>query len=139
MVKNGVLMKVEDNYLKRHLPLLAVINMDRETTKVRVCLDAKTKFQRFSLNDALLKGKLEMPDILQVITKFRVGKFAMVGDIQKMFWQIRLHTDDQKYHGVIWNENTYVFTRVCFGDKTSPPIAEESMIKVAHYGKDSFP
>ena len=139
MIKIGVIRKVEDDYPRRYLPMLAVTKMDRETTKVRICLDAKTKFQRSSLNDALLKGKLEMPDILQVVTKFRVGKFAMVGDIQKMFWQIRLHPDDQKYHGVIWNEDTYVFTRVCFGDKASPPIAEESMIKMAHIGKDTHP
>ena len=33
----------------------------------------------------------------------------------------------------------YVFTRVCFGNKSSPPIAETGMIKVAEHGKISHP
>ena len=112
---------------------------NKETTKVRVCLDAKSKYRNVSLNDALLKGKLEMPDIMQIITRFRVGKVAMIGDIQKMFWQIRLHPDDQQYHGVIWKGKSFVFTRVSFGGKPSPPIADESMIKIAHEGKTDYP
>ena len=139
MITKGVLKKVENKQPKRYLPLLAVVNLERDTTKVRVCLDARTKFKNRSLNDALLKGKLEMPDILQIITSFRVGKYAILGDVQKMFWQIHVHPDDQKFQGVIWRKETYVFTRVCFGNKPSPPIAEESMVKIAHHGKISHP
>ena len=137
MITKGVLKKVENEQPKRYLPLLAVVNLERDTTKVRVCLDARTKFKNRSLNDALLKGKLEMPDILQIITSFRVGKYAILGDVQKMFWQIHVHPDDQNFQGVIWRKETYVFTRVCFGNKPSPPIAEESMVKIAHHGKIS--
>ena len=32
-----------------------------------------------------------------------------------------------------------MFTRVCFGDKPSPPIAEHSMIKIAKSGENSHP
>ena len=64
MIEQGVLRLVDEGYPKRYLPLLAVVDMERESTKVRVCLDAKTKFQGLCLNDILLKGKLVMPDIL---------------------------------------------------------------------------
>ena len=139
MVEKGILKKVDESYPSRYLPLLAVIGLGRESTKVRVCLDSKAKFKNISLNDVLLKGKLEMPDILQILTRFRTGNIALLGDIQKMFWQIRVHSDDQKYQGVIWKGDTMVFTRVCFGNKPSPPIAEESMIKIANHGKNSHP
>ena len=139
MIEQGVLRLVDEGYPKRYLPLLAVVDMERESTKVRVCLDAKTKFQGLCLNDILLKGKLVMPDILRVLITFRAGKFALLGDIQKMFWQIKLNIEDQKYHGTIWKGKTYVFTRVCFGEKPSPPIAEESMLIIAYRGKDSHP
>ena len=116
-----------------------MINRERESTKVRVCLDSKSKYKGVSVNDALLKGRLEMTDILQAITRFRAGRNAILGDIKKMFWQIRLSEEDQMYHGVIWDGNTYAFTRVCFGDKNSPPIADYSMKKIAAVGKDDYP
>ena len=67
-----------------------------------------------------------MPCIMLIITRFRVGKGALIGEIQKMFWKA----------------STYVFIRVCLGNKPSPPpppppIAEESMIKIANAGKES--
>ena len=133
MISNSILKSVDNNYPKRYLPLLAVTDLNRESTKVRVCLDAKSKFQ------VLYKGKLNMPDILKVLTLFRVGKYALIGDIQKMFWQIKLYDEDQKCHGVVWEGKTYVFTRVCFGNKPSPPIADECMLKIAHEGKESHP
>ena len=40
MVKGEVLIKVTANYPKRYLPLLAIVNLDRQSTKVRVSLDA---------------------------------------------------------------------------------------------------
>ena len=85
MIKQGVLKLVDDQYPKRYLPLLAVIDLERDSTKVRVCLDAKTKFKKYSFNDALLKGKLKMPDILKILTVFRTGNYAILEDIKKMF------------------------------------------------------
>ena len=76
MVREGVLMKVEATYPKRYLPLLAVVNWDRESTKVRICLDAATKYKGISLNDALVKGKLEMMDVFVGLTRFRAGDHA---------------------------------------------------------------
>ena len=66
-----------------------MVNLENDSTKVRVCLDAKSKYKGVSLNDALLKGKLEMADIIQVLIGFRTGYHALLGDISKMFWQIK--------------------------------------------------
>ena len=46
-----------------------------------------------------------MLDIFQALTWFRSGKYAILGDIKKMFWQIKLNEYDQKYHGVIWDQH----------------------------------
>ena len=56
-----------------------------------------------------------------------------------MFWEIKINDEDQRYHGVIYKGNTYVFTRICFGNKPSPPIAELCMIKIAIFGRESHP
>ena len=112
MVKNGIIYEVDPEYPKRYLPLLAVINLEKDSSKVRICLDAKCKFKGISLNGALLNGRLEMVDIFQVLTRFRCGAFAILEDIKEMFWQIRLSDDDAQYHGISWDGQTYVFTRV---------------------------
>ena len=54
MITKGILKEVDGGYPKRYVPLIAVTDLSRESTKVRVCLDAKTKYRDMSLNDALL-------------------------------------------------------------------------------------
>ena len=73
------------------------------------------------------------------LKRFRSGKYTLIGDMSKMFWQIKINEQSQKYHGVIFKGETYVFTRVYFGNKPSTPIAELGMIKVAEHGKTSHP
>ena len=139
MISNKILVKVDPSYVKRYLPLLAVVDLQRESSKVRVCLDSKSTHRGLCLNDAFYKGKHESSDIYEIITRFRSGNYAMIGDIRKMFWQIKINSEDQRYHGVLYKGNTYVFTRICFGNKPSPTIAELSMIKIAQIGKDTHP
>ena len=85
MVEMNVLREVDGDLPKRYLPLLAVSDLERESTKVRICLDAKRKFNGVSFNDFLLNGKLEMNDIFQVLAVFRSGNIAIQGDIKKCF------------------------------------------------------
>ena len=54
-----------------------------------------------------------------------------------MFWQIKISEKDQMYHGVIYNGETYMSTRICFGNKASPPIADMCIVKIAHLGKET--
>ena len=139
MADKGILRKVEMNHPKRYLPLLPITNLERESTKVRICMDAKCKFKGISFNDYLLKGKIDMTDIFQVLTSFRCGLWTIQGDIKKMFWQIKLDESDERYHGVIYNGQTYVFTRVCFGNKPSPIIANQCMMRISVRGKSEYP
>ena len=139
MISTTVLRPVNPNFPKRYLPLMTVANLDRETTKLRICLDSKAKFGGLSLNDVLLKGKLKMNDVYETITQIRCGKYVLIGDVQKMFWQIMIDPEDEKYHGVIYKGDTYVFTRVGFGHKSSPPVADRAMLKIAQSGKETHP
>ena len=138
MISLNILKKVDESYPKRYLPLLA-IDLERDSSKVRVCLDSKSKHSGMSLNDAFLKGKYEMNDIYQIITKFRCGLFVSVGDVCKMFWQINIHEQDQMFHGVIYKGGTYVFTQIGFGNSPSPPIADMSMVKMVYHGRETHP
>ena len=68
-----------------------------------------------------------------------MGSLLYKAILRKLFWQIKLNKSDEQYHGVILDEKTYVFTRVCFGNKPSPNIANECMMRIAREGKDEFP
>ena len=139
MIDTGIIKRVNEDYPKRYLPLLAVIKPDKESTKVRVCLDAKSKYNGFSWNDGQYKGKVEMTDVWEIITRFRCGDVTLLGDIKKMFWQIRLSEEEEQYHGIIFNGDTLVFTRLSFGGKSSPNIADGCMIKIAEHGEEKYP
>ena len=89
--------------------------------------------------DAILKGKHILVDIYEFITRFHSGKYAIVGDIKKICLQIKISKEDQMYHGVVYEGETYVFTRVCLGNESSHLIAEQSMIKIAEAGSNSHP
>ena len=101
MISKGILREVGETYPKRYLPLLTVIYLNGESTKVRVCLGQIPEIvdERCSL-----KGKIEISNVLDMLTKFRCGVVALIGDIRKMYWQINLYEDDQKYHCVVWEE-----------------------------------
>ena len=79
-----------------------------------------------------------MNDIYRTLTKFRSGAVALLGDISKMFWQIKINDEDQRYHGIIYKGNTYVFTRICFGN-TPSPISNLCMMNIAIFGRESHP
>ena len=139
MIKEGIWQQVDADYPKRYLPLVVVVDLEKETSKVRVCLDAKRKFKGMSLNDALLKGSVDMVDIFEAITKARSGTYVLIGDMKKMFWQVKMSEDDQRFHGIMCGGETYVFTRVCYGDKPSPAIADYSMKKIVEWGRTDYP
>ena len=139
MKELNILRKVHKNFPKRFLPVLAVVDLERESTKVRFCLDAKRRYKGVSFNDYLHKGNMETIDIFELLTAFRSGYTALQGDIKKMFWQISLSEYDQQFHGIIYKGETYVFTRVCFGDKPSPTIANSCMKEIAKKEKEEFP
>ena len=80
-----------------------------------------------------------MADIFEFLTEFRSGSDVIQGDIRKMFWQILLSAYDQQFHGIIYNGEAYVFTRICFGDKPSPHIADVCLNSIAEYGKEKYP
>ena len=63
MICKGILKEVNEKYPRRYLPILAVTDLNRKSTKVRVCLDARSKFHGLGMNDLLYKGRINMPDI----------------------------------------------------------------------------
>ncbi|XP_068206023.1 uncharacterized protein [Palaemon carinicauda] len=65
--------------------------------KVRVVFDCVSKVEGTSLNDLLLQGPDMMNSLLGVLVKFRGGLFAYTGDINTMFYQVRVPEHHRDY------------------------------------------
>ncbi|GFR71744.1 Gypsy retrotransposon integrase-like protein 1 [Elysia marginata] len=108
-----------------YLPHRPVIREESLTTKIRPVFDASCKGANgVSLNDCMNSGPNLIPDLVQILLRFRQWKYALTADITKAFLQINLHPEDRDVHRFLWNlnGNTRVmrFKRVTFGNTCSP-------------------
>lgn len=110
-----------------YLPHHTVIKRDSTTTKVRVVYDASAKEGTgSSINDSLLVGPKFNQHILDILSRFRLFKTALVADIEKVFLMLGI---DEKDQDVLWLKDwteepsevqVLKFTRVVFGVASSP-------------------
>ncbi|EYC41333.1 hypothetical protein Y032_0573g163 [Ancylostoma ceylanicum] len=118
--------------VSHYLPHHAVLTPKKTTTKMRVVFDASAHYKnKPSLNDVLHQGPLILPKIVGMILRFRIGRIAVMSDVEKAFLQVRVHEQDRDATRCLWvrdikkppegdNIAVYRFTRVTFGLKSSP-------------------
>jgi transposase InsO family protein len=109
------------------LPHFAVFHPDKPE-KVRRVLDAKATNSGLSLNDMLKRGPDLLNSIFEILLNFRLGRFAVNGDIKEMFPQIKVAEADKDMLLFLWrNEQgaveVYRNLRHIFGGKCSPAVA----------------
>ncbi|XP_064648547.1 uncharacterized protein LOC135500823 [Lineus longissimus] len=129
-----------------YLPHFPVVREDKETTKVRIVFDSAAKCQGVSLNDAMLAGPKLQRDIFDILARFRRGPVGLIGDIKEMFSQVMLNPKDRAYHRNLWRDldltapiKIYESTRVTFGDKASPFLAQYVLQSHARTHQDQYP
>ena len=90
-----------------YIPHHGVMNIHKPG-RVRVVFDASAKYQGTSLNENLLPRIDFLNDLVNVITKFRTGEYEIIGDIDKMFHQVRVCESDIDALRFVWRENLKV-------------------------------
>jgi hypothetical protein len=118
----------------RYLPHHPIVRPDKQTTKIRVVLDASAKSSPLdaSLNQCLHEGANLLPNLVGVILRFRLYSFACTADIEKAFLQLGIHEADRDSLRFLWFAETlsnmwpakqpvaYRMARVPFGVTSSP-------------------
>ena len=131
-LKNNITEEVNEYevVISAHYLPHAVIKLDRKTTKTRIVFDASAKSDKNepSLNDILYSGPCLFPLIEDILLQFRLGRIAVVADIQQAFLQISVNECHRNYLRFLWYNDifdedslkVYRFGRVLFGLTCSP-------------------
>ena len=70
--------------------------------KARVVFDCSATFKGISLNSCLLQGPDLTNTLVGVLTRFRHEKVAVMADIEKMFYQVRVPEEQRDYLKFVW-------------------------------------
>ena len=136
LLDKGFCEKVPDNELKRHdgkvwyLPHHGVYHPNKPN-KIRVVFDCSAKYHGISLNDVLLQGPNLTNNLTGVLIKFRQDRIAILGDIEKMFYQVNVSKCDRDCLRFYWwpdgelmsDPVVYRMTVHIFGAASSPSCA----------------
>jgi len=70
--------------------------------KFRVVFDCGAQYKDSCLNDELLQGPDLTNMLLGVLLRFRLGKIGYTGDIESMFYQVRVPPEQQVFLKFLW-------------------------------------
>jgi hypothetical protein len=124
LVQNGYAELVPEGELQKsdcvwYLPHQAVIT-DKKPGKLRLVFDCSSKFCGESLNDKCFQGPDLNNRLLNVLLRFREHSYAVTGDIEAMYNQIKIPPKDRDALRFIWCDKdgrivTYRMTSHLFG------------------------
>lgn len=138
------------------IPHHAVLKESSTTTQLRVVYDASAKTSNnYSLNDRLHIGPTILEELWSVLIRWRMGKIALTADIEKMYRQFWVHSEDTKFQQILWRNDPseplklYELQTVTFGTSPAPYLAirglhfiaesiEEEQPKIAKVIKKNF-
>jgi len=121
-------------YLLHH----GVLRESRAITKLRVIFNGsqRTRYGE-SLNIQLLIGANLLPRLANVLMYWRWHRYALVTDIEKMYRQILVNPEDQKYQSIFWRHNVndpireYTLKTVTYGLACAPFLAIRALRQLA--------
>nr|XP_049692272.1 uncharacterized protein LOC126053679 [Helicoverpa armigera] len=135
-----------DKSVGYYIPHHPVIRDDKQTTKVRIVLDASAKSHNgVSLNDLLHTGPNLQADIFLLLLDFRLFPIAVTSDLKQMYLQVAVIDEHRKYQKILFRFNTaepireFQFNRVAFGLKSSPFLAMRTVRQLSEDEKHRFP
>ena len=121
-----------------YLPHRAVYH-PKKPDKVRVVFDCSARFEGAALNDRLLQGPDLTNLLIGVLVRFREEPVAFMGDIEAMFYQVRILKDQRNFVPFLWWPDgdlsqdlaEYEMTVHIFGAVSSPSCSNFGLRRAA--------
>ena len=127
-----------------YLPHFAVTNPNKPG-KVRIVFDAASECEGTYLNKNLLQGPDCTNNLTGVLLRFREDNIAVVADIESMFHQVNVKTEDEDSFRFLWWSGSvddppeeYVMTVHIFGATDSPCSANSTLKRTAEDNAKDF-
>ena len=135
-VERGVLRKLSQTELQnwdgpvRYVDHHEVFK-EGSTTPLRIVVNSSfRKGNEYSLNDLLMKGPNVLTNLLEILIRWRLHPVAFVGDISKMYHNIKTGEVEGHLRRFLWRScnqdvdpDVYCFDTVTFGDRPAGCIA----------------
>ncbi|XP_055634088.1 uncharacterized protein LOC129774380 [Toxorhynchites rutilus septentrionalis] len=128
------------------LPHHAIHRPESTTTKIRVVFDGSSRASNnVSINDALFVGPSVQPVLYSTVINFRMPRYVVTTDAEKMFRQIWVHPDDRRFTQILWRNNpsepiqVYQLKTVTYGLASSPFHATRVLEQLASDDGERYP
>lgn len=135
----GIWERQEEGYYTPHHGVLSA-------AKFRVVFNASAKTTSgVSLNEAQLVGEKLQHDLFIILMNFRKYRHGITADIEKMYRQVLVHPDDQKYQKILWRAReqdpikTFRLKTVTYGQACAPHCAIRALVQCASDNEIQFP
>uniref|UniRef100_A0AAG5DS52 Integrase catalytic domain-containing protein n=1 Tax=Anopheles atroparvus TaxID=41427 RepID=A0AAG5DS52_ANOAO len=129
-----------------YLPHHPVFKESSTTTKLRVVFDGSSKTSSgYSLNESLCKGPVVQDELLDLLLRFRTYEVALVGDVEKMYRQVKLHPDDCALVRIFFRFSpqdpvqVYELCTVTYGLTPSSFLATRTLLQLADDEGSAYP
>ena len=118
----------------------------KKPNKIRVVFDCSAEWKGTSLNKQLLSGPDLTNLLIGVLIRFRMEPIAVMADIEKMFYQVKVPENQQRYLKFLWwrdgnldrQPDTYQMTVHLFGGVSSPSCANFALRKTAEDNESRY-
>lgn len=129
-----------------YLPHHPVLKETSTTTKLRVVFNASSHTSNGrSLNDNLLPGPVLQQDLSGIIMRWRLHRFVLSADVEKMFRQIRVTHDHTALQLILWRKEEkspiqpFRLQTVTYGTVSAPYLSLKVLSKLADNERQNFP
>lgn len=129
-----------------YLPHHGVLKESSSSTKLRVVFNGSCRTSSgCSLNDLLHIGAKLQTDLSDVILWWRQFSYVFSADMEKMFRQILVHPDDQRFQRILWSPEsfqkplTYQLATVTYGLGPAPFLANRVIKQLTKDEGHRFP
>ncbi|XP_072375490.1 uncharacterized protein [Diabrotica undecimpunctata] len=98
-----------------------------------------------SLNDIMLKGYTVQPDLFEILIRFRLYKYTLIADIEKMFRQIRINPKQTFLLNILWRNSPQEELKclelqtVTYGTNSASFLSTRCLKELAVRNKEKYP
>lgn len=139
-------LKNPNNECKFFLPHHPVLRPESSSTKLRVVFDGSMKSSSgVSLNDITLKGFPVQPELFDILLRFRVHKYVLIADIQKMYRNVQVNPHQTFLQNILWRDHPkdelkcVELTSVTYGLNSSSFLSTSCINELAESNSSEYP